>query len=46
MAEAVTDMEASGEVIPVPLPEKHYSGEFRVRIPPEVHRALALQAAE
>jgi predicted HicB family RNase H-like nuclease len=46
VAEAVTDMEASGEAVPVPLAEKHYSGEFRVRIPPEVHRALATQAAE
>ena len=43
---AVTDTGASGEVIPVPLAEKHYSGEFRVRIPPEVHRALAMQAGE
>lgn len=46
VAEAVADMEASGEAVPVPLAEKHYSGEFRVRIPPGVHRALALQAAE
>ncbi|OJW45255.1 MAG: hypothetical protein BGO60_08005 [Thiobacillus sp. 65-1059] len=46
VAEVVTDMRASGEPIPVPFAEKHYSGEFRVRIPPEVHRALAIQAAE
>jgi len=46
VAEAVADMQANGERIPVPLAEKHYSGEFRVRIPPEVHRALALQATE
>jgi len=46
MADVVADMQASGEAIPVPLAEKHYSGEFRVRIPPEVHRALAMQAAE
>lgn len=26
--------------------EKHYSGEFGVRIPPEVHRSLAMQVAE
>lgn len=45
-AEVVADMQASGEPIPVPLAEKHYSGEFRVRIPPHLHRALALQAAE
>ena len=46
VSEVVADMEASGEAIPAPLAEKHYSGEFRVRIPPEVHRALAMQAAE
>jgi len=46
VAEAVADLQASGEPIPEPLSEKHYSGEFRVRIPPEVHRALAMQAAE
>jgi len=46
VAEAVADMQASGETVPAPLADKHYSGEFRVRIPPEVHRALAMQAAE
>ena len=46
VAEIVADMQAAGETIPVPLAEKHYSGEFRVRIPPEVHRSLAMQAAE
>ena len=46
VAEAVADMEDSGEAVPAALAEKHYSGEFRVRIPPEVHRALAMQAAE
>ena len=46
VAEVVADMQVSGEPIPVPLAEKHYSGEFRVRIPPHLHRALALQAAE
>ena len=46
VAEAVKDMRLSGETPPSPLAEKHYSGEFRVRIPPEVHRALATQAAE
>lgn len=44
--DVLTDMKASGEAVPIPLAEKHYSGEFRVRIPPEVHRALAMQAAE
>jgi predicted HicB family RNase H-like nuclease len=42
----VREMHAAGEQAPAPLAEKHYSGEFRVRIPPDVHRSLALQAAE
>lgn len=46
VADAVADMQASGEAVPEPLAEKHYSGEFRVRIPPQLHRALALTAAE
>jgi len=43
---AVRDMESSGEPIPAPLAARHYSGQFRVRIPPSVHRSLAMQAAE
>lgn len=43
---AVNDIEAEGAEPPIPLAIKHYSGEFRVRIPPEAHRALALKAAE
>lgn len=46
LTEVAADMQASGEAMPVPLAEKHYSGEFRVRIPPELHRALAFKAAE
>ena len=46
VAQSVEDMRDSGEEIPQPLAEKHYSGQFRVRIPPEVHRSLATQAAE
>ena len=46
VAEVVADMQVSGEAIPFALAEKNYSGEFRVRIPPMVHRQLALMAAE
>lgn len=46
VAKTVADMQGNGEQIPNALAEKHYSGEFRVRIPPEVHRSLAMQAAE
>jgi predicted HicB family RNase H-like nuclease len=30
----------------MPLAVKRYSGQFRVRIPPQVHRSLAIEAAE
>jgi len=43
---AVKDIEAIGEAAPVAFAVKQYSGQFGVRIPPEVHRSLALQAAE
>ncbi len=33
-AEFPSHIKIAGEVVPVPLAEKHYSGEFRVRIPP------------
>ncbi|AQX36482.1 hypothetical protein B2D07_19840 [Desulfococcus multivorans] len=31
---------------PQPIAGKHFSGKFMVRVPPEVHRKLAIQAAE
>ncbi len=46
VTDVVADMQASGEPVPEALAEKSYSGEFRVRIPPMVHRQLALMAAE
>jgi len=44
--DVVRDMTVAGEAVPSPLAERQYSGAFRVRIPPQVHRSLALQAAE
>lgn len=46
VADVVADMQANGEPVPEAMAEKHYSGEFRVRIPPQLHRNLALMAAE
>ncbi len=42
----VVDMEANNERVPQPVAEKNYSGKFQVRIPPELHRRLAIEAAE
>lgn len=44
--EVVSDMQSNGEPIPQPLALKNYRGTFTVRIPPDVHRKLAIQAAE
>jgi predicted HicB family RNase H-like nuclease len=46
VAEVVSDLEANGEPVPEPISVKRYSGKFLVRIPPELHRRLALEAAE
>ncbi len=46
VAEVVQDMEANKEVVPEPIACRRYSGKFMVRIPPEVHRSLAIQSAE
>jgi predicted HicB family RNase H-like nuclease len=44
--EVIDDLRANNEPVPEPLAERKYSGEFRVRIPPELHRQLAMAAAE
>ena len=40
--EVVAEMLTSGEVVPEPIATKHFSGKFMVRVPPDVHRQLAL----
>ncbi len=44
--DVVIDMETNGERIPEPIAEKIYSGKLQVRIPPSLHRRLAMEAAE
>jgi predicted HicB family RNase H-like nuclease len=46
VADVVADLEAYGEALPEPIATKQYSGKFMVRVPPELHRRLALEAAE
>ena len=46
VAQAVADLEAGQENVPEPIAIKKYSGRFMVRIPPELHRHLAFEAAE
>lgn len=46
VASIVEDMKKNKEPIPEPLSEKKYSGHFVVRVTPEMHRRLAIKAAE
>jgi len=46
VADVVKDMQESGDPLPEPIASRQYSGKFMVRVPPEVHRRLAIQAAE
>jgi len=43
---AVADLKNSNEPVPDPLSTRAYSGKFVVRVPPDVHRELAIKAAE
>jgi len=40
------DMKKNKEQAPEPIAIKKYSGKFMVRIAPEAHRMLTIQAAE
>ncbi len=42
----VTDLEESGEVVPVPLTDRTYSGQFLVRTSADMHRRLTIEATE
>jgi predicted HicB family RNase H-like nuclease len=46
VGQVVVDMNGTGEAIPEPLTSKQYSGKFLIRIPPQLHCELAIQAAE
>ena len=44
--EVIEDMSKEGEAVPEPIALKHFSGKFMVRVPPQVHKKLAIEAAE
>ena len=46
VSSSLKDMRKSNEEVPEPLSLKNYSGKFMVRVPPETHRLLSIQAAE
>ena len=46
VADVTADLQANGEAVPEPLATRRCTGKFMVRIPPEVHRRLVIEAAE
>jgi predicted HicB family RNase H-like nuclease len=46
VADVTKDMKDSDEKVPEPLAVRRYSGKFMVRVPPDIHRDLVIQAAE
>lgn len=46
VAAVIQDMQENKEPVPEPLAAKRFSGRLMVRVPPDVHRDLALTAAE
>jgi predicted HicB family RNase H-like nuclease len=44
--DVVDDMRRSGEAIPEPFSTKKFSGTLTVRIPPNLHRHLTIEASE
>lgn len=46
VGEVVADLQGTGDPVPEPLASRRYSGRFLVRVPPDVHRRLAVEAGE
>ena len=44
--DTLIDMQENHERIPEPISTQRFSGKFMVRIPPDIHRKLALEASE
>jgi predicted HicB family RNase H-like nuclease len=42
----VEDMRANGETPPEPRSTRKFSGKFQVRVTPDIHRHLVMEAAE
>lgn len=46
VAGVLVDMKEKGETAPAAIADREYSGTFKVRVPPSVHRELVMAAAE
>lgn len=46
VSDVIVDMIDNNETVPEPIVLRRFSGKFVVRVPPEIHRRLALEAVE
>lgn len=46
VSDILDDMQTSGETPPQAIADRSFSGKFMVRVTPETHRRLAIDAAE
>jgi predicted HicB family RNase H-like nuclease len=46
VAAVVEDMTKAGEALPEAMSDRRYSGSFVTRVPEQLHRTLAIEAAE
>ena len=46
VASVVEDMIEAGEAVPEAMSDRRYSGSFLTRVPEQLHRTLAIEAAE
>lgn len=46
VADVVAEMAESRESVPEPMVLRRFSGKFMVRVPPEIHRRLVMEATE
>ncbi|EBA00680.1 type II toxin-antitoxin system HicB family antitoxin [Marinobacter sp. ELB17] len=44
--DCIKDLQEETQDIPQPIATKSFSGKFMVRVPPDTHRSLVIQAAE
>jgi len=44
--DCIKDLQEEAQDIPQPISAKSFSGKFMVRVPPDTHRSLVIQAAE
>jgi predicted HicB family RNase H-like nuclease len=45
VSEVIEELTQSGEPVPQPLSSRTFSGRLNLRVPPELHRKLAMEAA-